>query len=76
MAVDASDLFELAPDGAVAPHLASLKLRKDDKVVFDQLKAWWSLRAGRELSQPEAFTRLLAAALESEDTHVPLGRRA
>ena len=75
MAFASSDVFELVPDGAVAPNLASVKLRRDDKVVFDQLKSWWSLQAGRELSQPEAFTRLLAAALESEETRLPVPRR-
>lgn len=62
---------ELVPDGPVLPPVASLKVRRDDKEVFDQLKAWWSLRRGRDLSQWEAFTLLLAAALESEEARVP-----
>lgn len=67
--------FELVPDLPVVPHLSSLKVRRDDKVVFDQLKAWWSLREGRELSQWETFTRLIAASAASEETRLPEGVR-
>lgn len=65
--------FELTLDGPVLPNLGSLKVRRDDKEAFDRLKAWWSCRAGRELTQWEAFTLLLAAAFESESTRIPRG---
>lgn len=70
-ALPSSPEFELVPDGPVLPPLASLKLRRDDKAVFDQLKAWWSLRRGRDLSQWEAFTILLGVALEHEEARLP-----
>lgn len=62
---------ELVPDTDVAPHLGTVKTRRDDKEVFDQLKAWWSFRRGRDLTQWEAFNLLLAAALENERADVP-----
>jgi hypothetical protein len=63
---------ELVPDGPVVHFLASLQVRRDDKEVFDQLKAWWSLKRGREVTQWEAFTLVLAAALEHEEARVPV----
>jgi hypothetical protein len=62
---------ELAPDLPLRSPFGSLKVRRDDKEVFDQLKAWWSLRRGRDISQWEAFTLLLAAALEHEEARLP-----
>lgn len=66
-----SAALELVPEGPVLPNLASVKLRRDDKEEFDRLQAWWSCQAGRQLTQWEAFTLLLAAAYESESTRVP-----
>jgi hypothetical protein len=73
--VSAAPALELVPDGPVLPNLSSVKIRRDDKVEFDRLKAWWSVEAGRELSQWEAFTLLLAAAFESDATRIPRLRR-
>lgn len=67
---------ELVPDGPVLPNLSSLKIRRDDKAVFDQLKAWWSLRRAEEITQWEAFTLLLAAALKAEEARLPEEARA
>ena len=62
---------ELVPDGDVLPNLGTVKTRRDDKEVFDQLKAWWSFRHGRELRQWEAFNLLLVAALENRGADLP-----
>lgn len=63
--------YELVPDGPVLPNVSSVKIRRDDKEVFDQLQAWWSVTEGRALTQWEAFTILLACACESRRARVP-----
>lgn len=51
--------------------VAGLNVRHEDKAVFDALQAWWSLERGRPLSQWDAFSILLAAALENPALVVP-----
>lgn len=63
--------FELAIDGPILPNLSCVKIRRDDKAEFDRLKAWWSVERGREITQWEAFTLLIAAAFESDSTRIP-----
>lgn len=50
---------------------SSLNVRHEDKVVFDALQAWWSVEQGRALSQWDAFSVLLALALENPGVRLP-----
>lgn len=60
-------------DVDVSPRraVASVNVRRDDKAVFDALHAWWSVERRRPLTQWEAFSVLLAVALENPEFRVP-----
>ena len=58
-------------DGKPSRALTSLNLRRREKAVFDHLHSWWSLRRGQPLSQADAFSILLALALENEKAELP-----
>lgn len=52
-------------DGEPRRAVTSVNLRHDDKALFDHLHTWWSLQEGRSLRQWDAFSILLAAALDN-----------
>lgn len=58
-------------DGEPRRALTSLNLRREEKVEFDHLHSWWALRRGRPISQPDAFSILLALALENREADLP-----
>lgn len=67
----AASSVALAFEQPVGRGTASLNVRHEDKVVFDALQAWWSVERGRALPQWDAFSFLLAAALENPDVRLP-----
>lgn len=58
-------------DGEPRRALACLNVRREEKRVVDHLQSWWSLRWGRELSQCDVFSILLAAAMRSGLVDLP-----
>lgn len=64
------DRFELAFEEPVRRGTACVNIRHEDKAVFDAIQLWMSHRKGRSLSQWEAFSMVLAAALENKDAEV------
>jgi hypothetical protein len=70
--ISSNDRYELALEAPVRRGTASINVRWEDKVVFDAIQAWASHRKGRYVSQWDAFSLLLGAALENEASE--LGR--
>lgn len=60
------------------PHRAvtSVNLRFEDKRKFDLMHAWWSLEQGVPLTQWDAVSILMAAALENPRLSLPADLRA
>lgn len=65
-----TDRYELALEEPVRRGTASVNVRWEDKVVFDAIQAWASHRKGRYVSQWDAFSLILAAALGNQDAEV------
>lgn len=64
------DRYELAFEEPVRRGTASLNIRHEDKAVFDAIQLWASHRRGRALTQWEAFSLILAAALGNKEAEV------
>lgn len=60
-------LVELAVDSSPSRALTSVNVRRDDKVVFELLVAFYSLQLGRPVRHWEAFTMLVADVVEARD---------
>lgn len=58
-------------DGEPRRALACLNVRREEKRVVDHLQTWWSLTSGRDLSQCDVFSIVLAAALRSGLVDLP-----
>lgn len=58
-------------DGLPRRALTSVNVRHDEKLVFDHLHSWWRLQGGRAMSQCDAFSRVLALALEHPKVDAP-----
>lgn len=67
-----TDHFELAVEAPVRRGTATINVRWEDKEVFDAIQRWASHRRGRSLSQWDAFSLVLAAALGNREAD--LGR--
>ena len=59
---------ELAPDVKPPSPVVTIAMLREDKAVFDAAQAWLSARAGRRVTQWEAFTVILAEALGHPDS--------
>jgi hypothetical protein len=51
--------------------VSAFNLRYEDKALVDHLQTWWALRRGASLSQPDAFSILLHAALSNPLLELP-----
>lgn len=58
-------------DGEPRRAVTSVNLRYEDKVRFDLLQAYWSHVRGRPIKQWDAFSLLLAAAVQNPHADVP-----
>lgn len=55
--------------------LACVNARREDKALFDMLHSYWCMRGTAPVSQPDAFRKLLEAALGNAQLDVPAGIR-
>lgn len=55
--------------------LACVNARREDKALFDMLHAYWVMRGVAPMSQPDAFRKLLEAAVENAQLDAPPGFR-
>jgi hypothetical protein len=60
-------------DGKPRRSVTSVNVRFEDKAVFDVLHKWSCLKDGQEISQVDAFNRLLVLAWEHPRAEVPRG---
>lgn len=58
-------------DGKPRRAYTSVNVRFEEKALFDHLHSWWSLRGPKPVAQVDAFSRVLALALEHPDADVP-----
>jgi hypothetical protein len=58
-------------DGLPQRAVTCVNVRREEKAVFDHLVSWWRLECGEELTQWDAFSVLLAAALENPRLEAP-----
>jgi hypothetical protein len=58
-------------DGEPRRAVTSVNVRREEKLLFDHLHSWWRLQDGAALSQVDAFSRVLALALENPRSNAP-----
>lgn len=58
-------------DGLPRRAYSAVNARFDEKHAFDHLHTWWRLSSGEDLSQIDAFSRVLALALDHPDADAP-----
>lgn len=58
-------------DGEPRRALTSVNVRHEEKRVFDHLHSWWRMQDGQPMSQCDAFSRVLALALENPKVDAP-----
>jgi len=64
------DHFELAFEAPVRRGTACVNVRWEDKRIFDAIQLWASHRKGSPISQWDAFSMILAAALSNDDAEI------
>ena len=50
-------------------------MRREDKLRYDLLQAWWSIDSGAQLSQWDGFSILLATYIDANRDRLPLELR-
>lgn len=62
-------------DGQPSRETTTLNVRREENAVLDHLLSFWRLQEGSRITKVDAFSRVLAAAVENPKLHVPPGLR-